>query len=147
MIWVLVLQLWVGFALQPGEILHGNWQSCREANGFGEQIYEHTTVRGSRVIHDWDFHLGPYHEFALYRRESDPILDWLTHDDGVSPMPDHFHSEKNLLSGTHEVNSDYNRGRRTWTVPSLGLWVNVVMAGGSRTDCESFVILVKKLGS
>lgn len=145
MIWLLVTQLWTGFSLQSGEILHGNWQSCKiDQTTYAEKIYEHTSTIGSKVVHDWDLHLGPYHDFAIYKRVDDPILSWLQSDEG--DMPDHFHEDKNLLGNSHHVDPEYNRAKRTWTIPSLGLWINVVMAGGSQEDCESFVILIKKTG-
>lgn len=121
--------------MSPGELssgvkLHGSWQSCRDSDGvYGERVYDH--YRSGR--HEWSLHLGPRDEFALYQ--------------GFGPDgDDHTHDSLNLLAPAYHANDVATwRGKRTWSVPSLRLLVNVVQAGGSRDECDSFIILVETL--
>jgi hypothetical protein len=53
-------------------ILEGNWQSCRETDGqYAERIYD-TRLPGIGPI---ELHMGPYHEFALFRGIQDAHRD------------------------------------------------------------------------
>jgi hypothetical protein len=38
-----------------------------------------------------------------------------------------------------------NRAKHRWEIPSLSLAFTVTLAGGSRTDCESWFILLEPL--
>src|SRR5215212_12006197 len=45
-------------------MLEGNWQSCREADGqYAERVYDGKWPG----IGPFELHLGPYHDFALFR--------------------------------------------------------------------------------
>ncbi len=53
-------------------LLEGNWQSCRELDGkYSERIYDNTLPG----IGPFELHLGPYHEFALFRGVQDAHRD------------------------------------------------------------------------
>src|SRR5687767_7578272 len=44
--------------------LEGNWQSCRESDGqYGERVYDGKWPG----MGQFELHMGPYHEFALFR--------------------------------------------------------------------------------
>lgn len=107
-------------------MLEGNWQSCRESDGqYAERIYDHV-VNGSR----FEVHLGPRREFAIFAGVQDAHRD---HD-----------SPDNLLK-PYRVTLDGGRAKQRWEIPSLNLSFAVNLAGGSRTDCESWYILLKPL--
>lgn len=130
---LLVLQLWTR---QPteGALLSGNWQSCQTDGVYGEKIYDHHESVGGKVVWLWSLHMGPQHEFALYVPASDPL-----------DVENHSHSGgANLLGPNFMVESEFNRGQRTWSFPKLGIWINIVRAGGSRDECESFFVLVRR---
>ena len=101
-------------------LLEGNWQSCREHDGkFSERVYDNNLPG----IGPFELHLGPYHEFALFRGVQD------THRDHSSP--------ENLLKPfTVEVAS--NRARQRWE--TAGLRLEVSLGGGARDECESWFI-------
>jgi hypothetical protein len=53
-------------------LLEGNWQSCREEGGqYSERVYDNTLPG----IGPFELHLGPYHEFALFRGIQDEHRD------------------------------------------------------------------------
>lgn len=107
-------------------ILHqGTWQSC----GHAERVLEHRAL-GKLV---WSLHLGPDDEFALYASGAEP-------EDG-----DHSHAtHANLLAPAYKVGSIATwRGKRSWSVARLRLWVDIVRAGGSRDECQSFFIRIE----
>ena len=107
-------------------ILEGNWQSCRESDGqYAERVYDHV-VNGSR----FEVHLGPRREFAIFAGVQD------VHRDHDSP--------DNLLK-PYRVTPEGGRAKQRWEIPSLNLSFAVTLAGGSRTDCESWYILLKPL--
>lgn len=111
------------------EILRGNWQSCLEDDGetYTERAYEYRPSPSQPVA--WEFHMGPHDEFALFR--------------GSSPMEQGHDTRLNLLRPAYHVfDVETFRGDRTWT--ALNLWINVVAAGGSRTDCQSFYVLIER---
>jgi hypothetical protein len=41
---------------------------------------------------------------------------------------------------------DAGRAKQRWDIPSLNLAFTVTLAGGSRTDCESWFVLLEPLG-
>jgi hypothetical protein len=52
------------FSDRSRALLEGNWQSCRESDGqYAERIYD-ARFPG---IGPFELHMGPYHEFALFR--------------------------------------------------------------------------------
>ena len=101
-------------------LLEGNWQSCREHDGkFSERVYDNNLPG----IGPFELHLGPYHEFALFRGVQD------THRD-------HSSTENLLKPFTVEVAS--NRARQSWE--TAGLRLEVSLGGGARDECESWFI-------
>jgi hypothetical protein len=101
-------------------LLEGNWQSCREPDGkYSERIYDNNLPG----IGPFELHLGPYHEFALFR--------------GVQDEHREHSSPENLLS-PFNVEVDSNRARQTWE--TAGLRLQASMGGGGREDCESWFI-------
>ncbi len=120
-------QLFRSFSGNPRNILEGNWQSCRENDGrYSERVYDHV-VNG---IGQFEVHLGPEHEFAIFK--------------GVQDAHREHASADNLLS-PYSVPVEANRAKHRWEMPSLSLAFTVTLAGGSRTDCESWFILLEPL--
>ncbi len=108
-------------------ILEGNWQSCREADGqYTERVYDHV-VNG---VGKFEVHMGPRREFAIFNGVQDAHRD---HD-----------SPENLLK-PYRVTFEAGRAKQRWDIPSLNLRFTATLAGGSRTDCESWYILLERL--
>ena len=115
------------FSNDSRNILEGNWQSCREPDGqYGERVYDHVTGPGGV----FELHMGPRREFALFMGVQDAHRD---HDG-----PD------NLLK-PYRVPLEAGRAKQRWEVPSLNLALTATLAGGSRTDCESWFIVLSPL--
>jgi hypothetical protein len=105
-------------------ILEGNWQSCRESDGhYAERVYDNTLPG----IGPFELHLGPYHEFALFRGIQDEHRD---HD-----------SRANLLR-PFNVEVASNRGLHKWDV--AGLHFEVALGGGSKDECESWFLSLRR---
>jgi hypothetical protein len=105
-------------------LLEGNWQSCREDDGqYAERVYD-GKVPG---IGPFELHMGPYHEFALFRGVQDEHRDHA--------------SSANLLQ-PYNVVVVRNAARHRWTV--AGLTLDVALAGGSRDDCESWFVTLRR---
>jgi len=120
-------QLFRSFSGDPRNILEGNWQSCRESDGrYAERVYDHV-VNG---VGQFEVHMGPNHEFAIFPGVHDEHRD--------------HSSAENLLS-PFRVPVENNRAKQRWEIPSLGLAFTVTLAGGSRTDCESWFIVLEPL--
>ena len=116
------------YSRNPRNILEGNWQSCREADGhYSERIYEHV-VNG---VPRFELHMGPQREFALFT--------------GVQEEHRAHDSPANLLQ-PYRLTPDGNLARHEWKVPALDLVFTVTLAGGSRSDCESWYVLLAPLG-
>jgi len=108
-------------------LLEGNWQSCREGDGqYGERVYDGKWAG----LAPFELHLGPYHEFALFRGIQDEHRDHTSADNLLKP----FNVE---LRG--------NSAKRTWNVE--GLHLEVALAGGSREECESWFVTLKRTAS
>jgi hypothetical protein len=119
-------QFWP-FHSDSHKILEGNWQSCRDADGqYGERVYDHV-VNG---VGRFEVHMGPRREFAIFKGVQD------VHRDHDSP--------DNLLK-PFRVPMDAGRAKQRWEIPSLNLAFTVTLAGGSRTDCESWFIVLESL--
>lgn len=117
----------VSFSTNPHHILEGNWQSCQEVNGrYSERVYDHM-VNG---VGQFEVHLGPKREFAIFKGLQDEHRD---HD-----------SEDNLLR-PFRVALEGTRAKQRWEIKSLNLAFTVTLGGGSRTDCESWFILLEPL--
>jgi len=78
----------------------------------------------------FELHMGPFHDFALFRGVQD---DHRAHD-----------SADNLLR-PHLVEVDGTYGHRTWDVG--GLRLEVTLAGGSRSECESWWLTLTRSNS
>lgn len=115
------------FTSDPRKILEGSWSSCRESDGqYAERVYDHVVNGGGK----FEVHLGPRREFAIFKGVQD------THRDHDSP--------ENLLK-PFRVPMDAGRARQRWEIPSLNLAFTVALAGGSRTDCDSWFITLEPL--
>jgi hypothetical protein len=120
-------QLFRPFSSDSRNILEGNWQSCRDRDGsYAERVYDHL-VNGVPLF---EVHMGPRREFAIFKGVED------AHRDHESP--------DNLLK-PFRVAMDAGRAKQRWEIPSLNLAFTVTLAGGSRTDCESWFILLEPL--
>jgi hypothetical protein len=105
-------------------MLEGNWQSCRDADGqYTERVYDGKWPG----VEPFELHMGPYHEFALFH--------------GTQPEHRDHTSPDNLLKpSTVEVAG--NRAAHAWDV--AGLHLEVALGGGSREDCESWFVSLKR---
>jgi hypothetical protein len=105
-------------------MLEGNWQSCRESDGqYGERVYDGKWAG----IAPFELHMGPYHEFALFPGVQDDHRQ-------------HTSSENLLKPFTVELSGQ--NARQSWNVD--GLHLEVVLAGGSREECESWFVTLKR---
>src|SRR5467141_4333107 len=115
------------FSHDSRNILEGHWQSCRERDGqYAERVYDHV-VNGVPIF---EVHMGPRREFGIFKGVQDAHRD---HD-----------SPDNLLKPFRVV-LDAGRAKQRWEIPSLNLAFTVTLAGGSRTDCESWFVLLEPL--
>jgi len=106
-------------------LLEGNWQSCRENDGqYSERVYDARWPG----LGPFELHMGPYHEFALYR--------------GIQDEHRAHESAENLLK-PYNVEMKANAGRYSWDVDGLNL--QVVLAGGSREECESWYVTLTRV--
>jgi len=116
------------FSHDPRNILEGNWQSCLQREGFySERVYDHV-VNG---VGRFEVHMGPRREFAIFGGVED---EHRSHD-----------SPDNLLKPNFRVALEAGRAKQQWEIPSLNLKFTVTLAGGSRTDCESWFIVLEPL--
>jgi hypothetical protein len=105
-------------------ILEGHWESCREADGhYGERVYDNNLPG----IGPFEVHLGPYHEFALFRGIQDDHRDHTSHDNLLNP---------------YNVEVRANRASQAWE--AAGLKLQVALGGGSRSDCESWYLTLSR---
>ena len=74
--------------------------------------------------------MGPRREFAIFA--------------GVQEAHREHDSSDNLLKPFRVV-LDAGRAKQRWDIPSLNLRFTVTLAGGSRTDCESWYILLEPI--
>ena len=112
------------FTDRSGTILEGNWQSCREDDGeYAERIFDGTSPGLGR----FELHLGPYREFALFRGVQEEHRDHASSDNLLQPytVP---------LMGT--------MARQKWIV--RGIVFEATLAGGSRDDCESWWVTLRR---
>ncbi len=93
---------------------------------YSERVYDHM-VNGEGKF---EVHMGPRREFAIFTGVQDAHRD---HD-----------SQDNLLK-PYRVAFEAGRARQKWDIASLNLRFTVTLAGGSRTDCESWYILLERL--
>jgi len=120
-------QDFISYSSNPRNILEGNWQSCQDERvRYAERVYDHI-VNG---VAQFEVHLGPRREFAIFAGVQDEHRE---HD-----------SPENLLK-PYIVSMQGSRAQRRWEIPSLQLAFTVTLGGGSRTDCESWYILLEPL--
>lgn len=112
------------FSDRSHAMLEGNWQSCREADGsYSERVYDGKWPG----IGPFELHMGPYHEFALFRGIQDDHRDHQAADNLLKPFT---------------VEMIANRARQRWD--AAGLHIEVALAGGARDDCESWFVSLKR---
>ena len=117
----------VSFSGNPHNVLEGNWQSCQENDGrYSERVYDHV-VNG---VGQFEVHLGPKRDFAIFKGVQDRHRD---HD-----------SSDNLLQ-PFRVPMEGTRAKQRWDIKSLNLAFTVTLGGGSRTDCESWFIVLEPI--
>ena len=109
-------------------LLEGNWQSCRESDGqYSERVYEGRFPG----IPPFELHMGPYHEFALFP--------------GIQETHRDHSSAENVLRPYTVGGQGDTTARQKWEAG--GLVFEVVLAGGSRDECESWFVTLKRLDS
>jgi hypothetical protein len=116
------------FSDHRSTLLEGNWQSCREHDGqYSERVFEGRFPG----VPPFELHLGPYHEFGLFA--------------GIREAHREHAGADNLLRPyTVEVVAATS-ARQRWQAG--GLDFEVALAGGSRDECESWFITLKRLDS
>jgi len=120
-------QVWRPFTNDTRNVLEGNWQSCRDRDGtYAERVYDHL-VNG---VPQFEVHMGPRREFAIFK--------------GVQDAHREHDAPENLLK-PFRVTFENGRAKQRWEIPSLNLAFTATMAGGSRTDCESWYLLLEPL--
>ena len=123
----LLLAQFTSYSKSSKNILEGNWQSCRQADGsYSERVYDHK-VNG---VSKFEVHMGPKREFAIFEGVQDEHRD---HD-----------APANLLK-PYRLDVEGNLASHEWKIPSLALVFTVTLAGGSRSDCESWYVLLAPL--
>jgi hypothetical protein len=119
---------YTSFSHDSKNILEGNWQTCLQRDGsYTERIYDHL-VNGVGMF---EVHLGPRREFAIFK--------------GVQDEHRLHESADNLLGPSYVVVMEASRAKQTWDIPSLNLRFTATLAGGSRTDCDSWFVLLEPL--
>ena len=121
---LVLLAQFTSYSKNPKNILEGNWQSCRQPDGaYTERVYDHM-VNG---VGKFEVHMGPKREFAIF--------------EGVQDAHRPHDSPANLLK-PYDLGGPGSLAKHEWTIPSLHLTFSVTLAGGSRSDCESWYILL-----
>jgi hypothetical protein len=106
-------------------LLEGNWQSCREGDGqYSERVYDGKWPG----IGPFELHLGPFHEFALFRGVQEEHRD---------------HSSADNLLKPYNLEIRANSARQSWNVD--GMHLEIALAGGSREQCESWFVSLKRV--
>jgi hypothetical protein len=118
----------ISFSSNTRNILEGNWQSCQDpaTRRYAERVYDHV-VNG---VPQFEVHLGPGREFAIFTGVQDEHREHERPDNLLKPF-------RPTMEGS--------RARQRWEIPSLKLAFSVTLGGGSRTDCESWYILLEPL--
>ncbi len=76
-------QLWRPFSNDARNLLEGNWQSCRENDGqYAERVYDHV-VNG---VGQFEVHMGPRREFAIFKGVQDVHRDHDSPDNLLKPF-------------------------------------------------------------
>ena len=99
--------------------------SCRGDDGrYSERVYDHV-VNGAG---QFEVHLGPQNEFAMFKGVQDEHRDHASADNLLKP---------------YRVAQDGGRAKQRWEIPSLRLAFTAALAGGSRADCDNWFILLE----
>jgi hypothetical protein len=115
------------FSHDSRTILEGSWQSCREGDGrYTERVYDHV-VNG---VPQFEVHMGPRNEFAIFKGVQEPHRD---------------HSSSDNLLTPYQVAMEGGRAKQRWEIPSLNLAFTAALGGGSRSDCDSWFIVLEPL--
>ena len=121
---LLLLAQFTSYSKDPRHVLEGNWQSCRQFDGtYTERVYDHV-VNG---VPKFEVHMGPKREFAIF--------------EGVQEQHRDHDSPENLLK-PYRLEAEGGLASHEWKIPKLHLVFTVTLAGGSRSDCESWYILL-----
>jgi hypothetical protein len=124
-IWLLLAQFWVSVP-DPTAVLQGNWQSCMLEDGtFAERIYDE--CKGLDC--EFEFHMGPLDEFALFKG---------THVEHKE------HTDRENLLQPFRLGM-MRQAQQTWLIPELNLKVEAIKAGGSRDECESWWVVLRRV--
>jgi hypothetical protein len=103
-------------------ILEGNWQSCREADGqYSERVYDHV-VNG---VPKFEVHMGPRRAFAIFAGVQE---DHREHD-SPAKSPSAIPSERE------------GNWRSTSGLASLNLVFTATLAGGSHEHWSWYILL------
>ena len=97
------------------------------SGSYSERVYDHL-VNG---VGQFELHMGPRREIALFSGVQEEHRDHRSPDNQLKPYTAPF------VGG---------RAKQRWEIPSLNLVFTATLAGGSRTDCESWFILLEPLG-
>ena len=120
-------QEWISYSSDPRNVLEGNWQSCLQSDGqYAEKIYDHYV----NSVPQFEVHLGPKREFAIFKGVQEEHRDHESHDNLLRPF---------------RVVMEGSRARQRWEVPSLNLSFTVSLGGGSTMDCESWYVVLAPL--
>ena len=118
---------YTAFSRDSRNILEGSWQSCREADGrYAERVYDHIVNGQGR----FEVHMGPRNEFAMFLEVRDEHRD---------------HASVGNLLKPYRVEMEGGRAKQRWEMPSLNLAFTATLAGGSRSDCESWFVVLEPL--
>ena len=120
----LVNAQFTSFSDHKRSLLEGNWQSCREGDGqYSERVYD---GKWSGIA-PFELHMGPFHDFALFRGIQD---DHRSHD-----------ASDNLLQ-PHTIELKGGSAKQSWDV--AGLHFEATLAGGSSDQCESWYVTLRR---
>ena len=108
---------------RQGVILEGNWQSCLEEGLYNEKVYDGKWSG----IKDFEFHMGPKYQFALFL--------------GIQNDHRDHNSFENILE-PYDLVPNNGQASYIWLVNQMR--IEVRLAGGSRSDCESWYILITR---
>lgn len=120
-------QEWISYSSNPRNVLEGNWQSCLQSDGqYAEKIYDHYV----NSIPQFEVHLGPKREFAVFKGIQEEHRDHESRDNLLQPF-------RVVMQGS--------RAQQRWEIPTLNLSFTVSLGGGSTMDCESWYVVLAPL--
>jgi len=113
----------------PETIAEGIWVSCPDDSddGYAEKALDYQT----KGIPWFEIHYGPRDEFAIFAGNTP---EHLSHEDA-----------RNLLKPAyHYADVATVAGGRNWSLPRLGIRLNVVRLDGSYPECYTFAIQLQR---